>query len=424
MKLGVVYAPGGAVLIRELVRLSTSTEGVKVRALLRHSIARREPEVARLIASVIETRVVPDDPAEADLTGLDAVTTMCDSELAYSDALRARLGSRGAAPRAWDKDFQRQSLREAGLSSLRSSVCLRTKQLPLACDEVGFPVVVKPLRGAGGDGVYTLTDISEAELLTRLQPEDRAWAVETLIAASTGAGHPDVPWMGSMFSVEMVTEQAGKHRHLTTFGKFPVQTVRVQPGLSTLRVCGDVHPAPIAGGAEQELIHLVGAALDVLEVSQRVTHTEVFVGPDGPEVVEVNGRMGGYLQRLLDQTSELDLVATAVEVACGIPPSTSDYHTGRTATGFFPSFVNLSGNVVSNVDMRLLRSLPGVLGVSDIARHGSPRAAADGRLCNMTLVSTGLSGLGQDVQSVVQELDALFAADEGLIGSWQRGSLA
>ncbi len=63
------------------------------------------------------------------------------------------------------------------------------------------------------------------------------------------------------------------------------------------------------------------AALDALDVRWRVTHTELRVTQSEVEIIEVNGRVGGYLARLLRPLGGPDLVRAALTVALGRVPN-------------------------------------------------------------------------------------------------------
>jgi len=61
-----------------------------------------------------------------------------------------------------------------------------------------------------------------------------------------------------------------------------------------------------------------------------VTHVEVKLTPDGPRIIEINGRLGGYVADIVRRARGFDLVRAALTVALGqetdIPPATYRRH--------------------------------------------------------------------------------------------------
>jgi hypothetical protein len=76
--------------------------------------------------------------------------------------VRQRLGIPGMSPEVArnfrDKDRMKAVLREAGLPVARSRLVTEPGDLKKLTDEVGFPIVVKPLQGAGARGTFRVED--------------------------------------------------------------------------------------------------------------------------------------------------------------------------------------------------------------------------------------------------------------------------
>ena len=62
-------------------------------------------------------------------------------------------------------------------------------------------------------------------------------------------------------------------------------------------------------------------ALRALGVRSGITHTEFKLTADGPRLIEVNGRLGGFQHELQQRAAGQDLLELALAVACGLPVS-------------------------------------------------------------------------------------------------------
>jgi predicted ATP-grasp superfamily ATP-dependent carboligase len=124
-------------------------------------------------------------------------------------------------------------------------------------------------------------------------------------------GDPSVagPGFGDYVSVESVTV-AGTVRHVEITGKFPLAP--------PFRETGYVVPSTLSAGWRQAVLDVAGAALRALGVADGVTHVEVKLTPDGPRVIEVNGRLGGYVADLVRRARRVDLIRLALAAAAGL----------------------------------------------------------------------------------------------------------
>ena len=70
----------------------------------------------------------------------------------------------------------------------------------------------------------------------------------------------------------------------------------------------------------QESVRLVAtAAIHALGITIGVTHTEVKLTPDGPKIIEVNGRLGGSVAPLLARSAGFDAIRMQLMIV-GYPP--------------------------------------------------------------------------------------------------------
>jgi biotin carboxylase len=218
-----------------------------------------------------------------------------------------------------DKSRTRVALRAAGIPQPEFALASTVDDTRTAADRIGYPLVLKPLSLGASQGV---------------------------VAA---AGPDELPWA---LAVARDAHQAG----MTNTGAVLVEQYVPGPEISVDAVVADGAYRPFALarkrlGAEpffEETGHIVDAAdplladgdlLTLLADTHRalgwrtgITHAEVKLGPDGPVLIEVNGRLGGdlipYLGRL---ATGIDPGRVGAQLALGVEPDLTPAY--RTAVG-------------------------------------------------------------------------------------------
>ncbi|MFF2778636.1 acetyl-CoA carboxylase biotin carboxylase subunit family protein [Streptomyces sp. NPDC058052] len=208
-----------------------------------------------------------------------------------------------------DKYRQRRALAAGGVQDTRCALVRGPADADAALAATGLPAVLKPRSGAGG--VDTCLVRSPDELLSRLAEFTADGAgdfvlEEYLPGDPAGAG----PGAGDYVSVESVVA-GGEPRTVAVTGKLPLAP--------PFRETGHLLPAPLAPGLVTEAVRLERRALRALGVRHGVTHTEIKLTPDGPRVIEVNGRLGGHIAEIVQRSLGYDLVAAALRLALGLP---------------------------------------------------------------------------------------------------------
>jgi biotin carboxylase len=404
----IVYHPTSAAGLGEI--LASRPDGVRTSIAFRASVATAHPAVVRVAELAGATVVLPDDAEDVVSAPGDWYLTFADCELEYVDLINARIeGVASSDEGSWNKLTQRRLLASAAGARVSFRHAAGVMDLPVAAAQVGYPVVIKPQRGANGDGVYRVDSAAALHELIRSASLQGPILVEAAIESVEA--HPRCPWMGSLFSVEMSSDSSGVHTPLAVFGKLPVETPGTAcDGVSRLRVCGDVYPSGLSGSEEEMLVEATASALSALAVRRRVTHTELLLTAAGPEVVEVNGRMGGFLARLLRTTSSVDLVGATLKTAAALPVVTSRGTSG-VAAGYFPT-VSPTGPIVrSRVRLRDLREIRGVVAVDARAREGDRWAAIDDRPANVVLAAPTHRDLAEVLGGAATTLRRLYRPD-------------
>lgn len=407
-RIAVLFAPRGAATLRDIARAAAGiAEPVIV---LAPGCSEELARVAKRLFPRVLTWAETITGGRAVSGPVESVVTLHDREIDRLAVLASRLGVPRPDPVAADKLYQRHALAAAGLTRIRARPAGSTAELAHAMGELNGLCVLKPRRGCGGERVRILrspTDLP-ATLSGDLMVEDYI------------PDHP-VPgtgWLADYVSVEVVSS-GEEHRTVAVFGKLPVAEGATGMGVQTT---GDVLPAGLAPEIEREVRELTLKAVATLGPRVGVTHTEVKLGQDGPEVIEVNCRVGGQLSRLTRRRNGVDLVRLELQAALGVPLAEldlSDRPGGPHVAGVFVPFPS-TGRVRSDVSVTAVRALPGVCSVDEIARCGEDRRATDGVAVNVLLSAPSAAGLRTVIAGCLRAVVTLFAADKVGESAWAR----
>ncbi|MEO3871132.1 hypothetical protein ABGB18_20160 [Nonomuraea sp. B12E4] len=417
-RLGVCHGPDGAANLREIY---VASQGVcEVVLLVRAAVAAANPDIMRVAERFFECHVLsgghvlPGDGAlpgdhVAEIVaplGLRGVTTFHDDELELADALHPATAAPTHNP--WDKLVQRRVLGEHGLTSVDAVPVDAPEDLVRGFATLGRPCVLKPRRAAGGQGIAFI----DADWDVRRQLDlRRDWTGLMLETRIDPAPHPTgPPWLGSLVSVETVSTGA-ERVHLGVLDKLPVAVTRgAGPGgADAVHVQGDLLPSGLSPERSRAARQYTGEILDALKVGPRVTHTELLLTPEGFDVLEVNGRLAGHTSRLFRLLRGPDLVRIALQVAVGDMPEVGPPIAPGAAAGVFPTFARRRGPVRTSLRRRMLREIPGVCAVDELAQDGADKSATQYRIANLTLRGDDRAALDASVGEVLRTLSEGFA---------------
>lgn len=234
----------------------------------------------------------------------DGIATFSEAMLRDTSRLTTALGLPGHRPATThlltDKLAQRSRLAEAGVDSVRQHVIDTPADWQAATEAVGFPAIVKPLYGGGSRDTYLVPDREAAQRLAGFLPG--GMVLEEFIQ-----GRPSLPY-GDYVSVESLCSPDAI-THVAVTGKFPQ--------MPPFRELGHIWPADLPSDELAGVGELVTRALEALGVDFGVAHTEVKLTEDGPRIIEVNGRLGGYINELSRRAAGLDLVRIGGLLALG-----------------------------------------------------------------------------------------------------------
>jgi hypothetical protein len=411
---GIVHAPGAVAGLRDIV--TAARDLCEPVVIFREEVARTNPDLvaaARAVARVVQ---LADRPGVADVAALrlDSCTTFHDTELEAADAIQRRL-ELPCAPvpaRPWDKHAQRELFRREGLSALRSVPVNSVAEFHRAVAEIRRPGVLKPRRGMASTGVMFIVGSVDVEAESRRRLDWNDLVYEQFIPRGS---HPSgVSWLADYVSVETVTV-GSVHHHVAVFDKLPISVSDHpdSPPSVIIRETGDVYPSRLTPSMLRLVLDLTSQALDALGIRWRASHTELRVDSDRAEVIEVNGRLGGEVNRLLRLAGGPDVVRAALSVAVGREPDLTTVPADTIVAAVYPPFPQRTGLVRSDVSRAGLRRIPGVVGVDEVARQGDPQAQTGYRLVNLSLRTGTADELDRAMAALLDELAAGFA-DDGL----------
>jgi biotin carboxylase len=268
----------------------------------------------RRLGPVVDTDGQSLDDTARELTelGTQGVVSFVDDHIVDAALLAQRIGLRYHTPEVArslvNKQKQRAVLERAGIPGpafWSAPSGLDDAHASEFADRVSYPAVVKPAEGSGSRDICLVR--TRAELRSVLTAgRGPGFLVEQYLEDQPG----QEPWFASYLSVESVVSD-GRIGHLAVTGRFPL----AEP----FRETGNFIPALFPADRVPALLALVDDTIAALGITDSVTHTEIKLTPDGLQVIEVNGRLGGRPPFVLGAVSATNLFQIACRVALGEP---------------------------------------------------------------------------------------------------------
>jgi biotin carboxylase len=317
-------------------------------------------DVAGLLAAL-----APYQP-EAIATYLDAGMT---DYAQVAAALDLPFHSLETAAALTDKAQQRRVLADAGLPMPPCHVIRPDQSEGELADmeaEVGFPAVLKPRSAQGSRYTFLAEDRRHlARLLESLGSGRPDMVLEGYLADDPARG--DDPY-AAYVSVESVASD-GTLSHLALTGRFPLA--------ENFRETGFFIPAALEPSDQEAVLALATLAIEALGIRTGCLHTEVKFTPDGPRIIEVNGRVGGGVPEMLDRAAGIALIDLTLRLALGEKVVIDGpVATERIGYRFFLQPPAVSATVAAITGIDTVSDYPGV---DTISVHQGPGADLDWR---------------------------------------------
>ena len=266
-----------------------------------------------------------------------------------------------------DKAEQRKALKEAGLPTppfLVITPDLSIEEFAGVDMHVGWPAVLKPRSAQGSRYTFFVRDESRLiELLESLGPGRPDMVLEGYIPDDPSrAAKPYADYV----SVESVVAQ-GVISHLAVTGRFPLA--------ENFRETGFFIPADLNEDDQASVLDLATLAIKALGVTSGCLHSEIKFTPDGPQIIEVNGRVGGGVPEMIDRAAGVALVEMTLRIALGEPVQVKGpVSTNRIGYRFFLQPPSISATVAAISGVDAVSDHPGV---DTITVHQGPGAVLD-----------------------------------------------
>jgi len=303
----------------------------------------------------------------------DGIVTLLDAGMVALATLARHLGlpfhTPAAAAALTDKAQQRDVLRRAGLPG--PACCIVPAGPPAAAveeirDAVTWPAILKPRSAQGSRYTFLASDPTEAaRLLDTLGPGRVEMVLEDYLASDPQ--RPSRPYADYVSVESLVAE--GTISHVAVTGRFPMA--------ENFRETGFFIPAALDPADQATVLELTTAAISALGVTIGCLHTEVKFTPDGPRLIEVNGRVGGGVPEMLDRAAGIPLLEWMLRVALGESlridgPVACE----RVGYRFFlqPPAVSATVRTIDGID-----AVSEHRGVDSVSVHQGPGAALDWR---------------------------------------------
>ncbi|MGW2595957.1 ATP-grasp domain-containing protein [Streptomyces klenkii] len=275
-----------------------------------------------------------------------------------AEALGLPFESAAVMRRLRDKHAVRERLAAAGVPQPAFRQARTPEEAVAAAAEIGYPVVVKPADGFGSLHVGVANDAAEVAELAGAVAGARSYGRGV---AGSGVALLEAYVPGPVVSCEMVTVDGtstpyGCVDRLLAPAPHPVEL-------------GGCFPAELDDDVREAVERVVAGALDAAGIRRAHTHTEVVLGPDGPQIIEINGRLiGGYVPTMINYVLGRNIYHDVIELALGGSPSPSPAQ----GVGCIRAITAPAPGVLAGIDAEAARSAPATAEVMLHARPGQP----------------------------------------------------
>eukprot|EP00928_Gymnodinium_smaydae_P001401 TRINITY_DN10519_c0_g1_i1.p1 TRINITY_DN10519_c0_g1~~TRINITY_DN10519_c0_g1_i1.p1 ORF type:complete len:630 (-),score=144.18 TRINITY_DN10519_c0_g1_i1:205-2094(-) len=262
---------------------------------------------------------------------VDGIATFVELSVPLVARLCEALGLPGHRPQAVDdardKHATRACLKAAGLPTPRNSLIHTLAEVEAAGKLVGFPAVLKPVSGAASLGVRKVTDMAELKRCYKEVVDELSSLVvcsgalvkgDSNNAGVTASGVTDLTVLLEQFldGVEIdcdIVMTGGEYVYAAVADNGPT----LEPYFNeTWAVC----PSLLPKDQQKELRELSVDCVKALGFTAGVFHVECKYTSTGPQLIEVNCRMGGgQVHECNLRTWGVCLVEETLFAALGIP---------------------------------------------------------------------------------------------------------
>ena len=304
----------------------------------RHAFETDTSNFSSLLAQV--KRVGRIMPVDAIISSIDAVSEVVSSVAKVLGLCHTNLE---ALRLSRNKDLMREVFKEKGLSIVRSMICRDFTTASKFADEISFPLIVKPSKGAGSVAVRLCQTHSDLE---------KAFAnVKSVCEQLNSLPLLEQFVRGPLVSVESVSFHGRHHIFGLSSRTFSPHPTFFESSYSFPYLSGR--------GLENDAASIAKSALEALGHDFGASHVEMILSDNGPVVIEANLRLGGFMVgEMISHVWKFDYYFELLKMFCGLIP---DFPEGASESG--AATVSLAANQSGILDevngISLAETFPG-----------------------------------------------------------------
>jgi carnosine synthase len=359
---------------------------------------------------------------EDGLTGsVDAICTFIELSVPLVSRLCETFGLPGMKPDCVDaarnKHATRAALKLAGLPTPRNVLLTSEAEIDMAAATVGFPAVLKPVSGAASLGVVKVLSLEDLKRAFKETTDELRTLVVCSGALIQGTAEDSGVNAASMIDMTMLLEQyldgaevdvdvvmsQGKWRYAAVCDNGPT----LEPYFNETWA---VRPSILPKDQQAALKDLSVKSVEALGFTCGVFHVECKMTSTGPQLIEVNARMGGGEVRESNlRVWGVDLVEETIFIALGIPARPMVPNRPHEAMAFTSINAKQSGRVGDIMKgLEQIKLQEGVVWAKPLCKNGdSVVGPADG-------LPTWLCEIGVTKPSAKEALAYLFKLEAEL----------
>lgn len=119
-----------------------------------------------------------------------------------------------------------------------------------------------------------------------------------------------------------------------------------------------VLPSVLSAVDQAALRHCADVGIRALGMKNSPAHVEIIMTPDGPRIVEIGARNGGYRERMHTLANGIDIVGAAIDIALGNQPKiTATKHESCAVLELFPKTPGVFDGIENLEALQSLQSL-------------------------------------------------------------------
>jgi hypothetical protein len=326
------------------------------------------PELAQALAPTVRADFSDREACLDAVRRLDArvVASFNDYLCLLAAWLNSRLNGEADTDALWGhKDRQRERLRAAGLSEVSSNRVSDGAALREFARQAGFPVVVKPTDGWGSHDVWLLRQAADVDAFLARSGTGPRQELDGVFAEQYIVGEPWAgPYRGEYTSAEIFRPPRDTGAPALRF-----VTDRL-PSAWPFRETGLALPSVIAPDRQELLLTTAERGLDAVGGATGVFHVEIKTKSPVPEIIELNGRLGGFLARLVRYGTGERLGRLVLACLLGRPLD-APLRWDRCVLSLNFQAPPTAVAITSAPTRREIRRMPGVVGVDAVSPDGT-----------------------------------------------------